>query len=223
MKRIFYLIIFAACCLSTYAGKKDTLEIHNLRVQNEALLKYIQEIEPEDDGYQVIEMSPIEKLALEVGTNEIRAFGIGESVKEQLARNVATAHASAALQRKIELYVRYGLDQYNSSVETNCQYGLDERTREQVVSACKGIIEGIVIVDTRKLYNKSTRKYKYEVCVKYDKSTVLSIISEQEARIRANEKQFEHDMREAWDELDAYHNSKVNRVEPVVAITETNE
>jgi hypothetical protein len=162
---------------------------------------------PDAAGFEEIKRSPIETLSLQTGTNEIRAFGSAESGNEQMALNAARAQATAALQEKIEIYVRSGLDSYTQEVGVNSEYSLDEQTRNQVITAAKGIVNGATVLDTRKLYNPNTKRYKYEVCVKYDKAGVLGAMQQQSERIRSNEKKFEQDMQKAWDELDAQKSS----------------
>lgn len=161
---------------------------------------------PDASGFVEIKKSPIEELSLAVGTNEIRAFGQAESGREQLALNAARAQAIAALQEKIEIYVRAGLDQYMQETGVNSEYSLDETTRNQVITAAKGIVIGATILDSRKLFNPNSKRYKYEICVKYDRAGVLSAMQQQSERIRANEKKFEEDMQHAWDALDAQNN-----------------
>lgn len=161
---------------------------------------------PDAAGFVEIKKSPIEELSLAVGTGEIRSYGAAESGNEQMALNAARAQASAALQEKIEMYVRAGLDSYVQETGVNGEYSLDESTRNQVMTAVKGIVKGATLVDSRKLYNPQTRRYKYEVCMKYDRAGVLSIMQQQSERIRSNEKKFEEDMQKAWDALDAENN-----------------
>lgn len=230
-KTLTTLSVLAASLLVTqvYAQSKKELkaEMEQLKLQNQLMMQMLQNNQQgnaqqgdyrqgndsyphsrsgqdaDESGYAEIETSPIEELSYEFGTNEIRAYGSAESAKEQLSRASAEGNAIAALQRKIETYVRYGLDQYSDETGVNGNYSIDEKTREQVVIAAKGVVEGAVVLRSRKLFNKKTKRYKYEVCVKYDRAGVLSAIVEQDARIRANEKQFEQDMLSAWDELDA--------------------
>jgi hypothetical protein len=154
-------------------------------------------------GSSKITRSPIEELSLAVGTNEIRAYGSAESPSEQLAYNAARAQATAALQEKIETYVIYGLDNY----ESNGKVALEEPERNQVITATKGVINGVSVLDTRKLYNPNTKMYKYEVCVTYDREGILSAMQAQSDIIIANEEQFEQSMQQAWDELDAKNNT----------------
>lgn len=161
---------------------------------------------PDAAGYVEIKKSPIEELSMAVGTNEIRAYGQAESGNEQMAMNAARAQATAALQEKIEVYVRAGLDQYMQETGVNNEYSLDESTRNQVMTAAKGIVSGATILDSRKLYNPNNKRYKYEICVKYDRAGVLNAMQQQSERIRANEKKFEEDMQHAWDALDAQNN-----------------
>lgn len=161
---------------------------------------------PDAAGFAEIKRSPILELSLAVGTSEIRAYGQAESGNEQLALNAARAQAIAALQEKIEVYVKAGLKQYMDEVGENSEYGLDQSTRNQVTSAVKGIVTGAKVLDIRELYNSQTKRYKYEVCVTYDRAGVLSVMAEQSARIRQNEKRFEQEMQEAWDVLDAHNN-----------------
>lgn len=157
-------------------------------------------------GFVEVKKSPIEELSLALGTNEIRAYGQAESGNEQMALNAARAQAIAALQEKIEVYVRAGLDSYVQETGVNSEYSLDESTRNQVMTAAKGIVNGASVLDTRKLYNPNTKRYKYEVCVTYNRAGILSVMQQQSERIRANEKKFEQDMQHAWDALDAENN-----------------
>lgn len=157
----------------------------------------------DEAGFVEVKKSPIEEMALVTGTNEIRAYGSAESGNEQLALNAARAQAMAALQEKIDVYVRAGLDQYIEEVGVDNVYSLDESTTSQVQTAVKGIVKGAKVLDTRKLYNPNTKRYKCEVCVAYERAGVLKTAKVQNDRIKKNEKQFEDSMKKAWDELDA--------------------
>lgn len=207
-KFIFVLVTMFAVTLTTYASKKDTTEIHNLRVENQRLQKYIEEYGPQSDGYSVEDISPIMQLSLETGTGEIRAYGISESRNEMFAYNKAITHATANLRKKMELYIRYGIDMYNDELETDDGSSISNKTREQVVNACKGIVEGINIIKCQKYYNRYKQMYRYEVCVKYDKENIISNIKSQDRRLLKKEKEFERDMMDAWDELDKYQSDK---------------
>ena len=110
------------------------------------------------DDFEEIEMSPIEELAYEEGTGEIRGFGQSTSASAQLALSTAKAQATADIQQKIEQYVRYGLNQYLDETSVSDQSSLDEKTRNDVVIAAKGVVEGVTVLKTRKLYSKSQRK-----------------------------------------------------------------
>ena len=160
------------------------------------------------DDYEEISTSPIEELAYETGTGEIRGFGQATSANAQLALNAAKAQATADLQQKIEQYVRYGINQYIDDTTVGDNSSLDEKTRNDVVTAAKGVIEGATILKTRKLYSKSKRKYLYEVCVKYDKAGILNVMEAQSERILRNRERFEKDMQDAWDELDERNGHK---------------
>ena len=197
-----------AVTLTTYASKKDTTEIHNLRVENQRLQKYIDEYGPQSDGYSVEDISPIMQLSLETGTGEIRAYGISESRNEMFAYNKAVTHATANLRKKMELYIRYGIDMYNDELETDDGSSISNKTREQVVNACKGIVEGINVIKCQKYYNRYKQMYRYEVCVKYDKENIISNIKSQDKQLLKKEKEFERDMMDAWDELDKYQSDK---------------
>ena len=207
-KFIFVLVTMFAVTLTTYASKKDTTEIHNLRVENQRLQKYIEEYGPQSDGYSVEDISPIMQLSLETGTGEIRAYGISESRNEMFAYNKAVTHATANLRKKMELYIRYGIDMYNDELETDDGSSISNKTREQVVNACKGIVEGINIIKCQKYYNRYKQMYRYEVCVKYDKENIISNIKSQDRQLLKKEKEFERDMMDAWDELDKYQSVK---------------
>lgn len=207
-KFIFVLVTMFAVTLTTYASKKDTTEIHNLRVENQRLQKYIDEYGPKSDGYSVEDISPIMQLSLETGTGEIRAYGISESRNEMFAYNKAVTHATANLRKKMELYIRYGIDMYNDELETDDGSSISNKTREQVVNACKGIVEGINVIKCQKYYNRYKQMYRYEVCVKYDKENIISNIKSQDRQLLKKEKEFERDMMDAWDELDKYQSDK---------------
>ena len=207
-KFIFILVTMFAVTLTTYASKKDTTEIHNLRVENQRLQKYIDEYGPQSDGYSVEDISPIMQLSLETGTGEIRAYGISESRNEMFAYNKAITHATANLRKKMELYIRYGIDMYNDELETDDDSSISNKTREQVVNACKGIVEGINVIKCQKYYNRYKQMYRYEVCVKYDKENIISNIKSQDKQLLKKEKEFERDMMDAWDELDKYQSDK---------------
>lgn len=207
-KFIFVLVTMFAVTLTTYASKKDTTEIHNLRVENQRLQKYIDEYGPQSDGYSVEDISPIMQLSLETGTGEIRAYGISESRNEMFAYNKAVTHATANLRKKMELYIRYGIDMYNDELETDDGSSISNKTREQVVNACKGIVEGINVIKCQKYYNRYKQMYRYEVCVKYDKENIISNIKSQDRQLLKKEKEFERDMMDAWDELDKYQSDK---------------
>ena len=207
-KFIFVLVTMFAVTLTTYASKKDTTEIHNLRMENQRLQKYIDEYGPQSDGYSVEDISPIMQLSLETGTGEIRAYGISESRNEMFAYNKAVTHATANLRKKIELYIRYGIDMYNDELETDDGSSISNKTREQVVNACKGIVEGINVIKCQKYYNRYKQMYRYEVCVKYDKENIISNIKSQDKQLLKKEKEFERDMMDAWDELDKYQSDK---------------
>ena len=160
------------------------------------------------DDFEEVETSPIEKLAYEEGTGEIRGYGQSTSASEQLALNIAKAQAMADLQQKIEQYVRYGLNQYLDEKSVDDQSSIDEESRNDIVVAAKGVVKGVTVLKTRKLYSKSQRKYKYEVCVKYDKAGILNVIEAQNKRILKNKAQFEKEMQEAWDVLDKTNGRK---------------
>lgn len=207
-KFIFVLVTMFAVTLTTYASKKDTTEIHNLRMENQRLQKYIEEYGPQSDGYSVEDISPIMQLSLETGTGEIRAYGVSESRNEMFAYNKAVTHATANLRKKMELYIRYGIDMYNDELETDDCSSISNKTREQVVNACKGIVEGINVIKCQKYYNRYKQMYRYEVCVKYDKENIISNIKSQDRQLLKKEKEFERDMMDAWDELDKYQSDK---------------
>lgn len=156
-------------------------------------------------GYEELVQSPIEKLALQSSHEEFRAYGTGESPKEQLARNIALTQARGALQATIQTNVKSALKQYMRQIETmgNTEFGnLDIETNDLVENATKGILEGSIVKDTRKLYNSKTGMYKYEVCVAYSKYSILEAIEQQDQRIMKLRKEFEREMQDSWDELD---------------------
>lgn len=207
-KFIFMIITMFAITISSYASKKDTTEIHNLRVENQKLQQYIDEYGPQNDGYSMENISPVMEYSLETGTGEIRAYGIGESKNQMFALNKAKAAASASIRQKIELYIRYGIDMYNDELEAEDGSTISNKSREQIVTACKGVTEGISVVKVAKYYNRYKNTYRFEVCVKYDKENVIDTMKKQDRTILKKEKEFERDMMEAWDELDKYQTDK---------------
>lgn len=210
-KFIFMIIAMFAITMSSYASKKDTTEIHNLRVENQRMKQYIDEYGPADDGYSMENISPVMEYSLETGTGEIRAYGIGESKNQMFALNKAKAAASASIRQKIELYIRYGIDMYNDELQTDDGSTISNKSREQIVTACKGVTEGISVVKVAKYYNRYKNMYRFEVCVKYDKENVIENMKKQDRAILKKEKEFERDMMEAWDELDKYQADKKSK------------
>lgn len=207
------IIAMFAITVSSYASKKDTTEIHKLRVENQKLQQYINEYGPQDDGYSMENISPVMEYSLETGTGEIRAYGIGQSKNQMFALNKAKAAASASIRQKIELYIRYGIDQYNDELETDDGSAISNKSREQIVTACKGVTEGISVVKVAKYYNRYKNTYRFEVCVKYDKENVIDTMKKQDRTILKKEKEFERDMMDAWDELDKYQAEKKKKSE----------
>ena len=59
-----------------------------------------------ENGFTVIEESPIMLLSMDAPQGEIRAYGEGESPDSQLALNIAKSQAVAALQSQIETFVK---------------------------------------------------------------------------------------------------------------------
>lgn len=161
------------------------------------------ENEDDDDDYKVVKQSPIELKSMEQNTGQIRSYGTAESPNEQLAFNAARAQAIAALQEKVEVYVRYGLIQFMDQTQVNEATSFDAKTTNDIVTAAKGILNGAVVIDSRKLYNGKKKMYKYEVCLAYDKAGILSAMEAQNERILNNREKFEKNMQFAWDELDA--------------------
>ena len=199
-----YLSFLGVMSMTSCKSSKDIQSNTNSQPQYQQ--QYQSRNEADAEGFVEILKSPIEELALATGTNEIRAFGSAESGNAQMAFNAARAQATAALKEKMEVYVRAGLDQYTQEIGVNSEYSLDESTRNQIITAVKGIINGASVLDSRKMYNPNNKRYKYEVCMKYDRAGVLTAIQQQSERIRNNEKKFEADMKEAWDALDAENN-----------------
>ena len=155
------------------------------------------------DGFIKKEVSRIMKLSVEQGTNEIRAYGQAVDPNEQMAISLARSQASAALQAKVEVYVRAAWDQYHETTAVNGQYGADDNARAQVITAVKSALKGVDDVDFDIFYNPTERLYKCEYCVKYNRAGIMAVMAQQSARIKANEKQFEKDVQHAWDYLDA--------------------
>ena len=161
-----------------------------------------------ENGFTVIEESPIMLLSMDAPQGEIRAYGEGESPDSQLALNIAKSQAVAALQSQIETFVKYAINRYNDQTTINGATSLDQKTREDLITLSKGTVQGAVILDSRKLYNAKIGIYKYEVCVKYDKAGVIGVLEEQSQRILKNREKFVEDLQDAWDEYDRSYGRK---------------
>lgn len=185
MKKISICIVCACAVLMTGCKAKQSI------TKTDAMV-----------GYEEVAKSRILVMSEQSSPVEFRAYGEGESPKEQLAMNIARTQATAALQQIVETNVKSALDQYIDQTEVNQDMNLDVKTRNITQTAVKGIINGAMVKDSRKLYNSATGMYKYEVCMVYDKQRVLSAIEAQDARILANRDRFEKEMQNAWDELD---------------------
>ena len=161
-----------------------------------------------ENGFTVIEESPIMLLSMDAPQGEIRAYGEGESPDSQLALNIAKSQAVAALQSQIETFVKYAINRYNDQTTINGATSLDQKIREDIITLSKGTVQGAVILDSRKLYNAKIGIYKYEVCVKYDKAGVIGVLEEQSQRILKNREKFVEDLQDAWDEYDRSNGRK---------------
>ena len=198
--RVILLVALATACVSCGSMRKS--QESKQKPQQEFALANPQE-------FKKVEVSRIRALSVETGTGEIRAYGQALSPNEQMAISMARSQAVAALQSKIETYVRAAWDQYTEVTGVNNQYGMDENARAQVITAVKGIVAGADDVDFDVFYNSTDRVYKCEYCVKYNKAGVMSVMSEHSKRIKDNEKQFEEDVQHAWDYLDQKNNKEV--------------
>lgn len=154
-------------------------------------------------GFVEVKRSPIEELSLATGTNEMRAYGQAESGNEQLALNAAHAQAITALRKRIESFVEAAIEQYNNEAGVPM---IDASTQNVVKVATRGFVNGAKILDTRKLYNPNTKRFKYEMCVTIDRAGVMSVMQQQSDRIHVDKKLFEQDMQSAWDAIDAQNN-----------------
>lgn len=202
MKRNNIFLAFFACVMISSCGTAQKLQSNSVGYQQQ----YQSQQGPDEAGFVEIKKSPIEELSHATGTDEIRAYGQAESTNEQLALNAARAQATAALREKIEVYVRSGLDQFMQQTNSGDEFILDESTRNQIITAAKGVVNGCSILDTRKMFNPITKRYKYEVCVTYNRVGVINAMQRQSEYILKNEKRFEQDMKTAWDALDAHNN-----------------
>ena len=155
---------------------------------------------------QEIVKSRIQKLAQETNTKEIRAFAAAEDPSDADAYNYAQQLGRGRLAEAIESYVKTGFDRYRDKTKVNENYSIDDKTREIVQTAAKNAgLEGGVVLDSRTLYDPKTGMYKVEVCMKYDRASILAAMEAQSERILKNRAQFEKDMQEAWDEIDRNH------------------
>lgn len=203
MKTIRFILMATTVLIVASCGSSK-------QVQQQPQQPVYQQQSPNIDarGRVVLEKSPIQQLAEATGTNEIRAYGAATEPDEQLAYNSARAEANVALQERMQVYVRAGLDRYTQRTGVNKEYRLDQSTRNQVQAAVQAIlVGGSKIVDSRTLYDPNTDMITCEVCVAYDRAGILNAMKAQSDRILANEKQFEQDMQHAWDALDAQNNT----------------
>lgn len=208
MKRSSLILAAIACVLVSSCGTARKAQSNQQSDNAVYQQQYQSQREPDEAGFVEIRKSPVEELSYATGTDEIRAYGQAESSNEQLALNAARAQATAALREKIEVYVRSGLDQFMQQTHSGDEFVLDESTRNQIITAAKGVVNGCTILDARKMFNQNTGRYKYEVCVTYNRAGVIGAMQRQSEYILKNEKRFEQDMKSAWDALDA-HNSRV--------------
>ena len=205
--RTIMFVAMAAVCVSCGSSRKS--QQNQQQYPNYAYPpQYYQPQGPQasPDGFIKKEVSRIQKLAVEMNTGEIRAYGQAIDPNEQMAISLARSQATAQLQTKVEVYVRAAWDQYMESTAVNGQRGSDENSRAQVITAVKSALKGVDDVDFEVFYNPTERLYKCEYCVKYNRAGIMSIMAQQSARIKANEKQFEKDVQHAWDYLDAENN-----------------
>ena len=222
LKKIFLcglsIVAISSCRSAQQIPQQQCQQPYNSEYQQQQGY-YQQGQQPYNGGYQQqqgyypsgeynLQKSAIRQMANALGTGEIRALGEAESGKRHLAYRAAVNNAVAQLRLKIETYVKYGMKAYTQEIGVNSQYALDESTRESITTAAKGKVEGAIVLDQEEYYNPSTKRYRCEVCVKLDRAEILSAMAAQSARIRQNELQFEQDMQQAWDELDASNNAE---------------
>ncbi len=175
------------------------------------------------DGYsQEVQKSRIELLQF-AAPDKLRAKGEGESREKQSALNMAEAQARAQMQRQIETFTKDALERYRKETAMNDaeKYQANDEQLSQTVS--KGILTGCRVVDYATYYNQTTRKYKVELLVEYDKAGVMGLVESQEAQIMENRAKFEKHMQDVFDEYEMDKNGTTTAMRKQAAIDAQNE
>ena len=155
-----------------------------------------------DDGYsEELKQSRIEKRQFE-DSEKLRSVGKAESRDEMMARDMAEQNARAQMQRQIETFTKDALERYRKQSQMNDAEKFMANDEQLSKTVAKGILTGCKVIDQAKYYNKSAKKYKYEVLVEYDKAGVMSLLEQQDAEIMKNKAMFEKQMQEVFDEYD---------------------
>lgn len=104
-----------------------------------------------------------------------RASGMGQSMRENVARQKAMDNARSALSQALEMAIlnasktlSYDLDGYASSDEDGeTMYEGGSKTRSITKTISQNVLKGTPIVKEDKFYNKKNRRFTVFVCVEY--------------------------------------------------------
>ena len=160
----------------------------------------VQDIGNNESEEQEVALSRVEIRQFE-DPNKLRAVGEGQSREKQSALDYAELAARSMMQRQIESFTKTGLERYRKETQMDNaeQFQANDEQIAQLVS--KGIQSGCKVIDFAIFYNKSSKKYKCQVLVEYDKAGVISLIESQDAIVMENRVKFEKHMQDLFDEM----------------------
>lgn len=157
---------------------------------------------PDADGFEVKKISPVSAAAGNPLSGEIRGYGQYISPNESDAINKAKSIARGDIQAQVETFVKYAVNIYNQTTTAGSQQQFDQVGRDDLITLAKGAVQAVLVMEPYVMYNKQTKQYKVEVCMKYDKAGIIGALEEQGQRILKNREKFLEDMKDVWDEYD---------------------
>ncbi|MBQ5388729.1 MAG: DUF4339 domain-containing protein [Paludibacteraceae bacterium] len=157
---------------------------------------------PDADGFEVKKISPVSAAAGNPLSGEIRGYGQYISPNESDAINKAKSLARGDIQAQVETFVKYAVNIYNQTTTAGSQQQFDQVGRDDLITLAKGVVQAVLVMEPYVMYNKQTKQYKVEVCMKYDKAGIIGALEEQGQRILKNREKFLEDMKDVWDEYD---------------------
>lgn len=201
MKKVFISIAVMLIALCASAQNNMTPEQMQMMMQMMQMMQ--KSNSTTEDGYSTeeIQQTRVEKRQFE-DSNKLRAIGEDESREKQSARDIAEVAARAQMQRQIESFVKNGLERYRKETQMDDAEKFQANDEQLAQTVSKGIQSGCKVIDYAVFYNKTTKKYKCQVLVEYDKQGVLGLIEAQEEAIMRNRDKFESHMQNVFDEYE---------------------